>query len=83
MKSAKTACVPCAILIIKIENHFPVALDIFVYLAEIAAEGIVFKLLRGINIITPHRIVLLIPVRINSTFASNNNRELIFKERFA
>ena len=77
------ACVPCAILIIKIENHFPVALDIFVSLAERAAEGIFFKLLLGINIITPHRIVLLILVRINSTFASNNNRELIFKERFA
>lgn len=71
------------ILTVKIENHIPVALDIFVYLAERAAEGIVLKLLRYADIITPHRIVLLILVRINSTFVSNNNRELIFKERFA
>ena len=71
------------ILTVKIENHIPVALDIFVYLAERAAEGIIFKLLRVADIITPHRIVLLILVRINSTFVSNNNRELIFKERFA
>lgn len=71
------------ILTFKIENHIPVALDIFVYLAERAAEGIVLKLLRYADIITPHRIVLLILVRINSTFVSNNNRELIFKERFA
>ena len=74
---------PWAILTFKIENHIPVALDIFVYLAERAVEGIVLKLLRYADIITPHRIVLLIRVRINSTFASNNNRELIFKERFA
>lgn len=71
------------ILTVKIENHIPVALYIFVYLAERAAEGIIFKLLRYADIITPHRIVLLILVRINSTFVSNNNRELIFKERFA
>ena len=74
---------PWAILTFKIENHIPVALDIFVYLAERAAEGIIFKLLRVADILTPLCIVLLILVRINSTFASNNNRELIFKERFA
>ena len=71
------------ILTFKIENHIPVALDIFVYLAERAAEGIIFKLLRVADILTPLCIVLLILVRINSTFVSNNNRELIFKERFA